>query len=183
MNRRELIVGAAASAVLIPFGIKAAQAAIIPNEIWPERIYKTAYFSDEMVADCQYLGYIPEFFTAEKLNDPILFNSLPGMSWYKVAFVRSELRYVDPINFEPYIRPTSPGDIHFTIVRSHRSEDNQYSKYDRELTMRIYEDGTYIASIFKVARTSKRTGKTHLISAIDNENPPNLNNGWKKVVW
>lgn len=113
----------------------------------PDTITQTISMSDALVADATAIGYIPQFFTAEKIryDDPTSFELLSvgeGRSWYKVSFRKRDLQYIfDDLKFEGWTRKLS-SKTSFTIKR-------ETYRNRRCLTMMIYDDGQYIATIRK----------------------------------
>lgn len=169
MNRREMIVGTVASAALIPLvGIEPAKASIT----------KLTLFSDDLINDCRTLGYIPEFFTAEKRKVFYGNGDLPRYGGYETTWQRERLRHVDPINFESWVRNMNPGHTTFIIERKDYAPPSECVTYGCQLQMRIYDQGKYVATIIKFERTYKE----HYRVITTSNSPPDLTYGWKKVV-
>ena len=127
MNRREMIIGTVTSAAMIPLvGIEPARATIT----------KLVILSDELVNDCISVGYIPGFFTVDKVCDADpWYLSIPGRSWYKATWRRTELTYADIDTFENWTQSLSPL-TNFTIA-----------KHENCLTMKIYDEGKCIGAM------------------------------------
>jgi hypothetical protein len=133
MNRRQLMLGTATTmaTLLAPAIMKAST---------PDTITQTISMSDALVVDATAIGYIPQFFTAEKVG-----GDLSGRSWYKVSFQKKDLQYIDDLNFEGWTRKLS-SKTSFTIER-------ETYRNIKCLTMKIYDDGQYIATIRKGVTT------------------------------